>query len=39
MKGSPQEKEILNEKFPNKLTVGKTKKRKGKVVQGLNCRS
>jgi len=33
MKGSPREKELLNEKFPNKFTVGKTRKRKEKVVQ------
>jgi len=33
MKGSPQEKEIFNEKFPNELTVRKTRKRKEQVVQ------
>jgi len=33
MKRSPQEKEILNEKIPNKVTAGKARKRRENFVQ------
>jgi len=35
MKGSSHEKEILNEKFSNKITAGKARKRRERVVQGV----
>jgi len=33
VKGSPQERKILHENFPNKVTAGKTRKRREKDVQ------